>query len=72
MSDNINDLRRLADDGDSSFDDEPANYGTELTGEKRLFLGMTPIERMFISMFLFMNVAVLGIAILLATGRIGG
>jgi hypothetical protein len=37
-----------------------------------MFLGMTPVERMFISIFLFMNVTVLGIALLLATGRIGG
>ncbi len=37
---------------------------------ERLFLGMTAVERMFISIFLFMNVAVLGLAFLLATHRI--
>ena len=35
------------------------------------FLGMTAVERMFLSIFLFMNVAVIGVALLLATGRIG-
>jgi hypothetical protein len=37
---------------------------------ERLFLGMTAVERMFISIFLFMNVTVLGLAFLLATHRI--
>jgi len=37
--------------------------------EKRKFLGMTPVERMFIAIFFFMNVLVLGLALLLATGR---
>jgi len=37
---------------------------------QRLFLGMTAVERMFISIFLFMNVTVLGLAFLLATHRI--
>jgi hypothetical protein len=48
-----------------SFDDSEAAAGGGL------FLGMTPVERMFISIFLFMNVTVLGIALLLATGRMG-
>jgi hypothetical protein len=39
--------------------------------EKAKFLGMTPVERMFISIFLFMNVLVLGLALLLATNRLG-
>ncbi len=37
---------------------------------QRLFLGMTAVERMFLSIFLFMNVCVLGLALLLATKRI--
>ncbi|MFN8447262.1 MAG: hypothetical protein U0521_01340 [Anaerolineae bacterium] len=37
---------------------------------ERHFLGMTAVERMFLSIFLFMNVCVLGIALLLATGRL--
>ena len=35
-----------------------------------LFLGMTPLERMFLSIFLFMNVAIIGVALLMATDRI--
>ena len=31
---------------------------------------MTAVERMFLSIFLFMNVCVLGLALLLATGRL--
>ncbi|MCB9456811.1 MAG: hypothetical protein H6671_12570 [Anaerolineaceae bacterium] len=36
----------------------------------KLFLGMTAVERMFLSIFLFMNVAIIGLALLLATGRV--
>jgi hypothetical protein len=38
--------------------------------EERHFLGMTAVERMFLSIFLFMNVVVLGLALLLATNRL--
>ena len=38
--------------------------------EEHHFLGMTAVERMFLSIFLFMNVCVLGVALLLATGRL--
>lgn len=38
--------------------------------EEHHFLGMTAVERMFLSIFLFMNVCVLGLALLLATGRL--
>ena len=69
----INDLRRSDDDLD--FDDEENLDGSLLnvddSPEAAKFLGMTPIERMFISIFLFMNVLVLGAALLLATGRFG-
>lgn len=58
-------------DEDDFFSPEDEVSGEPVRREQVLFLGMTPIERMFISMFLFMNVAVLGIALLLATGRIG-
>lgn len=34
------------------------------------FLGMTAVERMFITIFLFLAVCVLGAALLLATGRL--
>ncbi|MDZ4672450.1 MAG: hypothetical protein SH821_16435 [Phototrophicales bacterium] len=69
----LDDLRRSGEDDEFSFgEDDEFDYGTDISnGEQKLFLGMTPLERMFISMFLFMNVAVLGIALLLATGRLG-
>jgi hypothetical protein len=66
---NFDDLRRSTED-DFDFDDDDGGVDTS-PAQPQLFLGMTPLERMFISMFLFMNVAVLGIALLLATGRIG-
>ncbi|MBL8132665.1 MAG: hypothetical protein JNL42_12470 [Anaerolineae bacterium] len=46
---------------DFVFDDIP---------EEKRFLGMTAVERMFLSIFLFMNVLVIGVALLLATGRL--
>ena len=36
----------------------------------RGFLGMTPVERMFLSIFLFLNVFIIGLALLVATDRI--
>lgn len=70
-------FRSLLDDEDedlSFYIDEAENNvipeGDGAEG-KALFLGMTAVERMFLSIFLFMNVAVLGVALLLATGRIG-
>lgn len=74
MSNDFDDLRRTIDDDEySGFEDDDEVLVTETSdsGRGALFLGMTPVERMFISIFLFMNVAVLGIALLLATGRIG-
>ncbi len=42
-------------------------------GEERVqkrFLGMTAVQRMFLAMFFFMNVLVIGAALLLVTGRL--
>jgi hypothetical protein len=71
MPDDLRDLR---------FDDEPeidfeAEEDTFLEDRSAIqseskFLGMTAVERMFLSIFLFMNVVVLGLALLLATHRI--
>lgn len=68
----LDDLRRSATDDfddfeneDDGFQDSPVEYSGG-----GLFLGMTAVERMFISIFLFLNVTVLGIALLLVTGRI--
>jgi hypothetical protein len=69
----LDELRRGNDDlFDFDEDDDNAIILEEDTEEKvqRLFLGMTAVERMFLSIFLFMNVCVLGLAILLATKRI--
>jgi hypothetical protein len=68
----IDDLRKP--DEDFDFDDEMPVDDFDIdvddsTGSAR-FLGMTPVERMFIAIFLFMNVLVLGLALLLATGRL--
>jgi len=71
MPDDLRDLR---------FDDEPQiDFDTEedtfledrsVGATDSKFLGMTAVERMFLSIFLFMNVVVLGLALLLATRRI--
>jgi hypothetical protein len=68
----LDDLRRSNDDDGFEFDDD---IGLEITDEpevkgERRFLGMTAVERMFIAMFLFMNVAIIGIALLIVTGRL--
>lgn len=70
------DLRRIVDEdeeaGDEELDDDFFTSTNVISDSgDSLFLGMTAVERMFISIFLFMNVAVLGIALLLATGRLG-
>jgi hypothetical protein len=70
----LDDLRKAADEEEQGFfDDDDDGFGGEATRslDDNLFLGMTPVERMFISIFLFMNVGVLGLALLLATNRIG-
>jgi hypothetical protein len=71
----LDELRKSTEDDSLDFDFE--NEENILPSEdeveqkvQRLFLGMTAVERMFISIFLFMNVAVLGLAFLLATHRI--
>ncbi len=71
----LDDLRKTVDDNDPAHleDDEEEIVSVEESAGKRsqLFLGMTPVERMFLSMFLFLNVAILGIALLVVTGRMG-
>lgn len=69
----LDDLRRSAsDDFDDEFEDDDAGFDDDLAdGDSgALFLGMTAVERMFISIFLFLNVSVLGFALLLVTKRI--
>jgi hypothetical protein len=67
----LDELRRNDDTFD--FDDTDNEIILEEDTEEkvqRLFLGMTAVERMFLSIFLFMNVCVLGLALLLATKRL--
>lgn len=68
----LDDLRKDALQNDFEEEDEddgPAVLETVSSGDGR-FLGMTAVERMFLSIFLFMNVLVLGLALLVATQRI--
>ncbi len=69
----LDELRNTTEEDDSL--DLDGDIGLEITDDsevkvQKLFLGMTAVERMFISIFLFMNVAILGLAFLLATHRI--
>ena len=67
---NLDELRSSA-SRQNPEDNEPEEvFSFDDVGEERHFLGMTAVERMFLSIFLFMNVVVLGLALLLATGRL--
>jgi hypothetical protein len=69
----LDDLRRSTNEETFDFEDDDNVIGLEEDTEEkvqRLFLGMTAVERMFLSIFFFMNVCVLGLAMLLATQRI--
>lgn len=68
----LDELRRGGDEEEFDFDQD---IGRELADDgpardEPRFLGMTAVERMFLSIFFFMNVFILGLAILLATQRI--
>jgi hypothetical protein len=65
----LDELRK--DDDSFDFEDDVSLESDEPEVQReRLFLGMTAVERMFIAVFVFLNVVVLGLAFLLATGRI--
>jgi hypothetical protein len=66
---NIDDLRNFDFDNEEEDEFNTGSFEPVVQEEKR-FLGMTALERMFIAIFLFLNIAVLGIALLLATNRI--
>lgn len=64
----LDDLRKSAAGDDF---DEVDNAAVDVQERSdRTFLGMTAVERMFLSIFFFMNVLILGIAVLLVTGRL--
>lgn len=64
----LDDLRRMASEEGDDFDFDE-NF-VEAPLEPKRFLGMTAVERMFLAIFFFMNVVIIGLALLLATGRI--
>jgi hypothetical protein len=67
----LDDLRKST--GETGYDDhEDAEFPViaEPEGGERKFLGMTAVERMFLSLFILLNVVVIGLAMLLFTGRI--
>ncbi|HEX2908119.1 MAG TPA: hypothetical protein VHO69_14715 [Phototrophicaceae bacterium] len=68
----LDDLRRSTNEGDIDFEEEDDTFAVEDARRQtdKRFLGMTAVERMFLSIFLFLNVCVLSLALLLATGRI--
>jgi hypothetical protein len=67
----LDDLRQATEAGFDDHDrDDAAFVLPETAKPEKKFLGMTAVERMFLAIFLFMNVLVIGLALLLATGRI--
>jgi hypothetical protein len=73
--DDLFELRMDADSNDFDFGEEEDDDAVITADDReqrvnKLFLGMTAVERMFLSIFLFMNVCVLGLAFLLATKRL--
>ena len=69
----LDDLRKDALENDfEEFEEEDDTLLREVdsAASSGRFLGMTAVERMFLSVFFFMNVVVFGLAILIATQRI--
>lgn len=68
----LDELRQGAQEDSFELEDDVSFELGEDTEQRveKLFLGMTAVERMFLSIFLFMNVVILGMAFLLATRRI--
>jgi len=75
MSD-MDDLRSLTQDDDEfALDDQdmPFEMGQEINPSRpaaqQPFLGLTPQQRAFLAFMLFLNVVVIGIGLLIVTGR---
>lgn len=66
----LDELRRGSAGDFDDYEVDDSIFDQAAVREDRTFLGMTAVERMFLSIFLFMNVVVLGIAALLVTGRL--
>lgn len=68
----LDDLRKGGfedDEFDPSAESDDFSFHQDDEDVSKRFLGMTAVERMFLSIFLFMNVVVLGMAFLVVTGR---
>lgn len=65
----LDDLRRSASDEFEDDDEEESIDEPPRRGGSRLF-GLSPVERMLLSILLFMLVSAVGVLLLLATGRI--
>ncbi len=75
----LGDLRRAAEEGEIEEIDDSDDFPIDIdfgegdderaAGDGR-WLGMTAGERALLSLFLFMNVTVLGLALLVVTGRL--
>lgn len=65
----LDDLRKSTVQEQTDVEEVTYNDVEDQPRRKR-FLGMTAVERMFLVMFLFMNVLVIGAALLLVTGRL--
>jgi hypothetical protein len=67
----LDDLRKSAGEGSyHEADDFAYPVAEDEIVRERRFLGMTAVERMFLSIFIFLNVVVIGLALLLFTGRL--
>jgi hypothetical protein len=68
----LDDLRRSTTERNiDDFDPEDDTlFLDEEPSRDRPFLGLSPVERMFLAIFVFMNVCVIGAGLLLATGRL--
>ena len=66
----LDELRQFDDEEEQTNEDIFVTRESAEARAEKLFLGMTALERMFLSMFLFMTVFVLGLAFLVVTGRI--
>jgi hypothetical protein len=67
----LDDLRRSTETANEEPELLDSNFSLPADiGPERRILGMTAVERMFLAAFLFLNVLVIGLALLLATGRV--
>ncbi len=69
----LDDLRNSTLDNDEVYDrrsDDEFFAVSEAPKKEGRFLGMTSVERMLLAVFFFMNVLIIGFALLVATERI--